>query len=107
MKIIHLSDPHIFTDKIHGIDPVERFKKALDHINTNHNNADLFVITGDIADQGDKESYQLFREIVDSINLPKNLEPKLIIGNHDNRKIFKDTFKIVLGVFVEYFWSIC
>ena len=32
MKIIHLSDPHIFTDKINGIDPVDRFKKALDHI---------------------------------------------------------------------------
>ena len=105
MKIIHLSDPHIFTDKIHGIDPVDRFKKALDHINTNHNNADLFVITGDITDQGDKESYQLFQEIVDSINLPKNLEPKLIIGNHDNRKIFKDTFSFILldnNGFIQY-----
>ena len=28
MKIIHLSDPHIYIDKIHGIDPVSKFKKA-------------------------------------------------------------------------------
>ena len=59
MKIIHLSDPHIYTDKIHGIDPVDRFKKALDHIIINHSDADLFAITGDITDLGDKESYQL------------------------------------------------
>ena len=32
MKIIHLSDPHIYIDKIHGIDPVSKFKKALTHI---------------------------------------------------------------------------
>jgi len=95
MKIIHLTDPHIFTNKILNIDPVDRFRKALDHINTNHNDANLFVITGDITDQGDKESYQLFQKIVDSIDLPKNLEPKLIIGNHDNRKIFKDTFSFI------------
>ena len=44
MKIIHLSDPHIYTDKIHGIDPVDRFKKALDHIIINHSDADLFAI---------------------------------------------------------------
>ena len=64
MKIIHLSDPHIYTDKIHGIDPVDRLKKALDHIIINHSDADLFAITGDITDLGDKESYQLFIEIL-------------------------------------------
>ena len=92
MKIIHLSDPHIYTDKIHGIDPVSRFKKALDHILKNHNDADLFVITGDITDLGDKESYQLFIKIIQDANLPEQLDPKLIIGNHDNREEFKKNF---------------
>ena len=32
MKIIHLSDTHIYTNKIHGIDPAERLRKALKHI---------------------------------------------------------------------------
>ena len=40
MKIIHLSDPHIYIDKIHGIDPVSKFKKALNHIKNNHDDAD-------------------------------------------------------------------
>ena len=64
MKIIHLSDPHIYTDKIHGIDPVDRFKKALNHILDNHHDADFFAITGDITDLGDKKSYQLFKQII-------------------------------------------
>ena len=106
MKIIHLSDPHIYTDKIHGIDPVSRFKKALDHILKNHNDADLFVITGDITDLGDKESYQLFIKIIQDANLPEQLDPKLIIGNHDNREEFKKNFPLINldeNGFIQYF----
>ena len=106
MKIIHLSDPHIYTDKIHGIDPVSRFKKALDHILKNHSDADLFVITGDITDLGDKESYQLFIKIIQDANLPEQLDPKLIIGNHDNREEFKKNFPSIQedeNGFVQYF----
>jgi len=106
MKIIHLSDPHIYTDKINGIDPVDRFKKALDHIMQHHRDADLFSITGDITDLGDKESYQLFLSIVNDFNLPNNLEPQIIIGNHDNREIFKKNFtsiKVDEKGFIQYF----
>ena len=109
MKIIHLSDPHIYTDKIHGIDPVSRFKKALDHILKNHNDADLFVITGDITDLGDKESYQLFIKIIQDANLPEQLDPKLIIGNHDNREEFKKNFPSIQedeNGFIQYFTDI-
>ena len=92
MKIVHLSDPHIYTDKINGIDPIDRFKKALAHIIEHHSDAVLLSITGDIADLGDKDSYQLFINIIRDFNLPNNLEPQLIIGNHDNREIFKEHF---------------
>ena len=106
MKIIHLSDPHIYTDKIHGIDPVDRFKKALVHIIINHSDADLFAITGDITDLGDKKSYQLFIEIIKEKKLPQKLNPQLIIGNHDNREEFKINFPSVETDnkgFVQYF----
>ena len=106
MKIIHLSDPHIYTDKIHGIDPVDRFKKALNHIIKNHIDADLFTITGDITDLGDRDSYQLYLKIINDFNLPKNLEPKIIIGNHDDREEFKKNFssiKLDEKGFVQYF----
>ena len=109
MKIIHLSDPHICTDKIHGIDPVDRFKKALEHIIQHHRDADLFSITGDIADLGDKDSYQLFINIINDFDLPSNLEPQLIIGNHDNREEFKKNFQSMNmdeNGFVQYFKDI-
>ena len=95
MKLIHLSDPHIYKDKIHEIDPVVRFKKALEHIIKHHSDADLFSITGDLTDLGDKASYQLFKNIIKDFNLPSNLKPQLIIGNHDNREIFKENFPAV------------
>ena len=106
MKIIHLSDPHIYTDKIHGIDPVDRFKKALEHIMQHHKDADLFSITGDIADLGDKDSYQLFINVIKNFDLPNNLKPQLIIGNHDNREIFKEYFpsiKLDEKGYIQYF----
>ena len=106
MKIIHLSDPHIYIDKIHGIDPVSKFKKALSHIKNNHGDADLFAITGDITDLGDKDSYQLFIKIIDEAGLPKNLNPQLIIGNHDNRDEFKINFPNIEtdpNGFIQYF----
>ena len=109
MKIIHLSDPHIYIDKIHGIDPVSKFKKALSHIKNNHGDADLFAITGDITDLGDKDSYQLFIKIIDEADLPKNLNPQLIIGNHDNRDEFKINFPNIEtdpNGFIQYFKDI-
>ena len=50
MKIIHLSDPHIYIDKIHGIDPVSKFKKALSHIK---NISEIFrAINLSLSDKG-------------------------------------------------------
>ena len=108
MKIIHLSDPHIYTDKIHGIDPVDRFKKALNHILDNHHDADFFAITGDITDLGDKKSYQLFKQIINETKLPEQLKPQLIIGNHDDREEFKINFPLIEtddNGFVQYFFD--
>tara|TARA_Y100001970_G_scaffold276073_1_gene378244 strand:- start:578 stop:1378 length:801 start_codon:yes stop_codon:yes gene_type:complete len=106
MKLIHLSDPHIYIKKINGIDPVVRFKKALEHIIKHHRDADLFSITGDLTDLGDKASYQLFKNIIKDFNLPSNLKPQLIIGNHDNREIFKENFpavKVDKNGYIQYF----
>ena len=92
MKLLHLSDPHIEPNMLHGIDSQLRFKKALEHIKINHFDSDLFVISGDITHFGSKDAYKIFLEIIKKVDLPKNLFPKLIIGNHDNRENFKQYF---------------
>jgi len=109
MKIIHLSDPHIHTKILNGIDPVNRFKEALNHIIKNHQDANLFVITGDLTHFGDEESYYRLNEILTKSALPKNLYPKLMIGNHDTRENIKKIFSnipIDENGFVQYFIEI-
>ena len=95
MKILHLSDPHIEPDILHGIDSQLRFKKALEHIKKNHLDSDLFVISGDITHFGGEGAYEIFLDIVKEADLPEKLFPKLIIGNHDNRENFKKYFTAV------------
>ena len=92
MKIIHLSDPHIEPDILHGIDSTNRFKLSLNHIRNNHADANLLVISGDLTHFGKQESYNEFYNILNKSKLPKNLYPKLMIGNHDNRENFKQKF---------------
>ena len=92
MKIIHFSDVHIHNQLIVDQNPIERFQKALDHLTKNHLDSDLFVISGDLAHHGKIQSYKKLKEMIDSAKLPKHLFPKLIIGNHDNREIFKSYF---------------
>ena len=93
MKIIHFSDIHIYSKPILENNPVERFKLALEHVKHNHLNSDMFVITGDITHHGDLASYESFNEILIEAALPEHLYPKLIMGNHDDRDIFKKFFK--------------
>ena len=92
MKIIHFSDIHIHSKPILENNPVERFKLALKHVKNNHLNSDMFVITGDITHHGDLASYESFNEILIKAELPDHLYPKLIMGNHDDREIFKNYF---------------
>jgi len=92
MKIIHLSDPHIEPEILFDIDSSERFKLALNHIKSNHKDADLFIITGDLTHFGKERSYEKFDLILNEFNFPRYLYPKLLMGNHDNRNIFKKKF---------------
>ena len=89
MKIIHLSDPHIHTNELFGINSVERFKCALEHIVLNHRDADMFAITGDITDIGDEDSYNLFKKIIKEFNLSWLYDCDLMIDKKGNYKIIE------------------
>jgi len=105
MKIIHLSDPHIYTKILEDIDPINRFELALNHIIKNHLDSDLFVITGDLTHFGDEESYYKLHEILTKSDLSNKLYPKLMIGNHDNRENIKKIFSNILideNGFIQY-----
>ena len=106
MKILHLSDPHINSDILYKIDAQSRFKLALKHIINNHSDADILIITGDLTHYGNDESYKIFIKILEELELPDHLYPKLILGNHDNRENFKKNFpdiKTDQNGFVQYY----
>lgn len=90
MKIIQITDTHLMPRGInlHGLDPCKRLEACIVSINKYHSNAELCIITGDLADRGDREAYHDLRVILKQLSMPYHL----LIGNHDHRKIFSEVF---------------
>lgn len=90
LKIIHVSDTHIgpLGQLVVGLDPHERLRQVVQTINGSHDDAALCVITGDLTDRGDEDSYRAFADIVSELKIPY----RLLLGNHDNRESFRRVF---------------
>lgn len=90
LKFIVITDTHIVPNKklCNGLDSYRRLEIAIDSVNYDHPDADFCVIAGDIADQGDVDSYIRFKELISNLKIPFYLT----IGNHDNRVNFKKVF---------------
>ena len=92
MKLIHISDIHINPEPVCGLDPVENFRRCLAHVEVNHADADRVVITGDLTHHGREESYRLLAAMLEASSLKGDAAPRLLIGNHDNRKTYATVF---------------
>jgi 3',5'-cyclic AMP phosphodiesterase CpdA len=79
MKIIHISDLHI--DAVNKPENYKRAAAALEYITGLK--ADHIVITGDITQNADKESFELARKLFKKFNLLNSKKLSLVIGNHD------------------------
>lgn len=90
-KIVHLTDIHIrpHGETVMGLDPQARLLAAFDSINRSHEDADLCVITGDLADCGDVDSYKALRQCLEQLRVPW----RLLLGNHDDRVNFLSVFR--------------
>lgn len=89
-KIIQLTDLHLVRPgkTLFGIDPAERLDSALCDIEENHADTNLLVITGDLTHGADEEAYDWLHGRLQRMDLPK----RILIGNHDDRQIFKKYF---------------
>lgn len=87
MKIIWLTDPHILADgkTLLGHDTQLRLRTAVDYVTQYHADADCCVLSGDLTDHGDAESYRVVREILSSCPVKTFAIP----GNHDNRAVMR------------------
>jgi Icc protein len=80
-----MSDLHLTSDKhpIWGVDTYKQFAKALEKIGSIPN-IDCIVVSGDIADDGNYQTYQYADDMLNSLSIPVLWCP----GNHDNIKTF-------------------
>lgn len=90
MKFLHLSDLHLGEPgrRLFGLDPWERLDACLEHASRSHGDADVLVVTGDLADQGSIEAYRGLRVRLDRLPMPY----ALLVGNHDDRRHFLQVF---------------
>ena len=90
MKFIHVTDPHLVPrgEELHGLDPHDRLGACVADINRNHADAELCVVTGDLAHTARPEAYGELRECLSELRMPTYL----LVGNHDRRDRLLETF---------------
>ncbi|MGL3111893.1 metallophosphoesterase [Bradyrhizobium sp. BR 1432] len=90
MKIIQITDLHLVPpgDRLFDNDPGERLKTCLADVAKQHADAELCVITGDLAHHGEQSAYVRLREALKVLPMPV----RLLMGNHDDRANFRSVF---------------
>lgn len=90
MKIIQITDTHFVPrgNTLYGLDPATSLQRIVVDVRERHHDADLIVVTGDLANDGDEDAYRLLRETL----APLRGEIRLLLGNHDDRARFRRVF---------------
>ena len=90
MKLIQVSDPHLTAPgaELYGIDPLARFGAAVADINERHAEAAMVVISGDLTNSGERAGYEALEVALRELRVPY----RLMMGNHDNRDMFRSVF---------------
>ena len=89
-KLIVFTDLHILPEggRIIGLDPSERLRKGIAHVNLHHPDTHHVLFTGDLTHRGDVASYQRLRALLSELRCPYSL----LLGNHDQRENFLTVF---------------
>jgi len=90
-RILHLTDLHLFHDpqaRLKNVPTTESFRDVPADVRTRLDHWDLLVISGDIAQDENRQTYRLLRDELGEW-LPRC---RLLPGNHDNRAAMKEVF---------------
>jgi Icc protein len=91
MILCQISDLHLKTNRklAYGVvDTASHLERCVSHVNALKQLPDLVVVTGDLVDRGELEEYGLLRELLSPLRMPYYL----LLGNHDNREAFRESF---------------
>ncbi len=89
MRILHLTDPHLFADKmgtLRGVQTSVSLKRVLKAYHQHSWEADMVVCTGDIVQDDSAKAYNRFRKKLKKLELPVVCVP----GNHDVRSLMRE-----------------
>lgn len=90
--IVHLSDTHILPtdeDRLHGVDTMANLRLALDNIAQHAAKPDAIVISGDLANGGELDSYRRLRGVLEDARARFGVPVLPVMGNHDARGPFR------------------
>ena len=90
--ILHLSDTHLVGENrlLYGdVDSRARLHRLFERLRNSEMRPDALVLTGDLADRGERDAYAALRELV--VPAAREMGARLIfaVGNHDDRAGFK------------------
>jgi 3',5'-cyclic-AMP phosphodiesterase len=91
VTFVHMSDTHILPsadDRLHGVDPSEHFRRVVGWVRAMETKPAFFIISGDLANGGEIDSYVRLKELVDEMH-DFGVPILLGLGNHDERLPFR------------------
>jgi Icc protein len=97
ISFIHLTDTHFPprpSERIEDIDPVSNLHRVLARVRELAVRPAFLLISGDLSNAGDPESYRHFKVALDELREEFGVPVLLGLGNHDRRGPFR---QIILG----------
>src|SRR5262249_19241090 len=96
ITVVHLSDTHIAPpgEIAYDTDTAENLRSVARRVREMALDPACFIVSGDLSNHGEPESYQHLARIVDEEFRPFGVPVLLGLGNHDSRLPFR---RIVLG----------
>lgn len=96
-KLLWITDLHLLESgsvTAQNADPLQRLNSVLDELRCNHGDADRLILTGDLVQSGNVESYEVLRDALRDFPVPY----RLLVGNHDHRESLREVFPEVSTV---------
>lgn len=88
MRVLHLTDPHLFADKggeLRGVNTYSSLANVLEHVASSDWQADHVACTGDLIQDDSPGAYEHFKNLLATLGLPVHCVP----GNHDVRRLMQ------------------
>ncbi|GAB3615519.1 3',5'-cyclic adenosine monophosphate phosphodiesterase CpdA [Okibacterium endophyticum] len=90
--LLHISDTHLLGGGrrlYNSVDSAHHLRQLFDEVEASGGRPEAIVFTGDLADKGEPEAYDVLRRIVEPTAERLGAQVVWVMGNHDNRAALK------------------